>query len=626
MLRLEQSWTPEGSEHGGFRFTLVNAGTDPLAPRLFCYSSMTRLKRDATATGGDLARSVADHVEIALTGTLPPGGSVEIAVDGLTHKPTNRTQGALAAWLELTDGAVATIEIGDLQPPAGTDAGPRKIWPKGDLTVPLAMTPWPARCDVAAFGAAVRFYPADGSDGAAFASLAALHRRLFPADPAPLSLTPVEEGRAVEVYHDAALPDGGYRLTFGDTVTLHHSDADGLRHGVLALAQMAHGALTDPRFQVPLKGAITDAPRFGWRGCHLDVARNFHGASTVTRLLDIMAWLKMNHLHWHLTDDEGWRLPSRAFPALNTVGATRRRGGPLFPHYADGPDGQSGFYSEEDVAAIRAHATALGITIMPELDLPGHVTALLASVQDLTDPDEPADSYRSIQGYPNNALNPALPRTYEVVSTLINEVAALFPDSPLHIGGDEVDEASWRQSPAAQRLAKDEGLSSTQALQAHFMRKAHAMVAGHGRLTGAWDEAADGGGVDRDGTLLFAWRSVEKTAELIEAGYDVVATPGQAYYLDMIEAPGWDEAGTSWAGAVSPQKTYTFEPSAGLPDGPGRLVGVQAGIWTEHLNSVARLNAILFPRLAAIAEAGWTNPKAKNWPRFAALSRLIPTL
>lgn len=623
-IRLDQYWHPEGGT-GALELYLRNTGAERIAGARLCLGMAMPPARDARIEGGRLMRHLGSHVEIALAGTIEPGGVLRLRLPSLMVRPANRTHGAMAAWLEREDGGAMPVTCGDLQPPDGTPRLPVKDWPEGRVDIPLGLVPWPARVDVAEFGPPPLLCPAPGADPDPFGLVGDLHRRLFPDAPALFVLSG-PAGRGVAPEPDAGLPAEAYRLVFGDPIRLEHGGADGLRHGLLALAQIAHAARTDERFAFPGAGVIEDAPRFGWRGCHFDEVRNFHGAGTVARLLDVMAWLRMNRFHWHLTDDEGWRLPSRAFPELTGIGARRSRNGAQPPFYADGMDGQAGAYSVAEVTATVAHAARLGITIMPEIDMPGHATALMSAVPDLRDPNEAADSYRSIQNFPNNALNPALPRTYDVVRTLLAEAAELFPGAPLHIGGDEVDALSWSASPLVAEMAEAEGLNGTAEIQAYFMRKAKAIVAEQGRVTGAWDEAADGGGVPPDGTLLFAWRSIEKTAELIAAGYDVVATPGQAYYLDMVQGAGWDALGANWAGIVPPEATYAFDPAAGLPDGPGRLIGVQAGIWTEHLHTTARLNTMIFPRLAAVAEAGWTPQAARDWPRFAALSRLVPEL
>ena len=618
-LRLEQSYAA-----GRLRFRLWNLRAEPLRPRALCYASMTRLSDEAAIEGGRLVRRLGSHVEIAAPEGLvvAPGEAWALTLGGLTHAPLNRTQGAMAAWIETEAGPVG-VEVGDLQPPEETSRAHAPALPAGEAP-PFAVLPWPAEAAVGEVGPAVTLHPAQGTDPAPFALVAALHRRLFPTDPGVVILDPAPGGRPVRVARDGRTGPGGHALDFGEAITLRHADPDGLRHGLVALAQMAHAARTDARFGMPRAGRIADRPRLGWRGAHLDVARNFRRPGEVARLIDVLAWHRMSHLHLHLTDDEGWRLESPTFPRLTEIGAVRGRGLPLAPQFADGLGGQAGFYTVADMRALVARAARLGVTLVPEIDVPGHATAMLAALPDLADPHEAPASYRSVQGYPNNALNPGIERTYDVLGTILGELADLFPSPVLHLGGDEVDARAWSASPAAQALAAREGLAGAMALQSRFLRRVQRIVRSLGRTMGGWDECALGGGVEPEGALLFAWRTPERTAELIAAGYDVVATPGQACYLDMVDREGWDAPGTSWAGAVTPEASYRHDP--GEPAGPGRLLGVQACLWSEHLDTVARLNAMAFPRLSAVAEGAWTPPEAKSWARFAALAPLMPRL
>lgn len=532
----------------------------------------------------------------------------------------------MAAWLETADGLIE-LDCGDLQtasamPLAGKDmtaATPPQV----------ALLPWPAQITIDQTGPAVQLRPGDGLSMAEMTAIAALHHRLFPLAPSLLDLS---GGRPVAARHDPDITDPeGFTLDFApDQIMLGYGAPQGRRYGLIALAQMVHAAQTDTRFAIPLRGQIKDAPRFGWRGLHLDVARNFRSIEHVHRVVDIMAWHRLNRLHWHLTDDEGWRIEIPALPQLTRIGAHRGADALLPPQYADGPNGQSGFYSVAEARDLIARAATLGIEVIPEIDMPGHMTALLAAMPHLVDPDEVPDSYRSIQGYPNNALNPAVPAVYDVVETILDAICDIFPARIIHLGGDEVDAASWRQSPAAAALARAEGMAPDQAthgLQALFMRRAQQMLIARGRIMGGWDECAEGGGVDPAHALLFAWRAPEKTAELMALGYDVVATPGQAYYLDMAHDGGWDGLGATWAGVVPIRAAYEFEASDGLPSAaPGRLIGVQGGTWSESLDNVQRWNHMVFPRLSAIAEAGWARPEIKDFARFSALAPLMPQL
>ncbi|WP_160314405.1 beta-N-acetylhexosaminidase [Candidatus Rhodobacter oscarellae] len=609
---------------GTLKLTLHNLSDQMLRPTQICYTSLCRIDETSEVTGGTVIRNQGSFVALVPDAHIPAGGCLNLTLTGLIYGARTRSQGVLTAWIVERDGSCIEATLDDLEAPDGTKRGGGKLWPEGQIDLPLGLLPWPSEVEVADWAEAPQLQPAPGAPREAFQIVAALHRRLFPDAPAPFSFS---AGRPVAVRADASLPAEGYRLKFTpDDITLTHHGEAAQQHGLIALAQIAHAARSDGRFQFPASGQITDAPRFGWRGLMLDVARNFHPVATHLRLLDIMAWLRMNRFHWHLIDDEGWRMPSSAYPALNTIGATRAQDAALAPQYRDGPGGQAGFFSADDIATVLQHAETHGINVMPEVEMPGHSASLIAAIPDLRDPQEPNGYYRSVQGFTNNALNPGLPRSYEVAKTLLDEAIDLFPFDTIHVGADEVDLAAWEQSPTAQSFAAEHGLASTHEMQAYFLRDIQGHLAARGRRIAAWDEAAEGGGILPDTALLFAWRSKEKTAELMAQGYDVVATPGQAYYLDMIESDGWDACGISWAGVSTPEACYAYDPGDGLPDGPGRLLGVQAAIWSEYLDTTARINTVAFPRLAAVAEAGWTPQSAKSWPRFAALSRLAPQL
>ncbi|MBU2956332.1 beta-N-acetylhexosaminidase [Paracoccus sp. 1_MG-2023] len=628
-LHITQTWSaaPEGTK-GSFHFRLRNFGTAAVPMARFCYTSLGRIDETTDVVGGSVARNFGSFVEIRPDiAELAPGASWDLHLRGLIYGASNRTQGLITAWTEGPEGHATTVAFDDLQPLENLPRGATKQWPRGKAVHPLGLLPWPNAVDITDWHDAVpSLCPAEGVDPAPFVTVAALHRRLFPLAATAIRPCPDDGAMAVTTATDPALPAEGYRIAFGPTIDIAHADKDGLRHALIALTQIAQTARSDAGYRFPRAGIIEDAPRFGWRGVMFDVSRNFFPVATHRRLLDVMAWLRMNRLHWHLTDDEGWRIPSAAFPQLNATGATRRRGAPMPPQYGDGPDGQSGFYPPEDIAAVLDHAAMLGIEVMPEVEMPGHASSLIASVPGLRDPEEPENAYRSVQGFTNNALNPGLPRSYEVAHTLLDEAATFFPFEIIHVGADEVEHTAWSRSPAAQAHASLHGLSGTAELQAHFLRRAQAHLAERGRRIGAWDEAAEGGGISPDTAVLFAWRSKERVAELIREGYDVVATPGQAYYLDMVESEGWDARGISWAGAATPEDSYAYEVGLDLPEGPGRLLGVQAGIWTEYLHTTERLNAMMFPRLAAVSEAAWTAGDRKDADRFFALSHLVPQL
>lgn len=425
------------------------------------------------------------------------------------------------------------------------------------------------------------------------------------------------------------MADAHYGIDFApDRIVLRASGGLGRWYGLITLAQLHHAAQAEPQtFGFPATGSIIDGPRYGWRGSHLDVSRQFYPIEQVRRFIDILAWNKMNVLHWHLTDDEGWRIEIKAFPELTTVGNRRGPTEPGSPQLGTGVESVTGFYTQAEIAALVAHAGRVQVGVMPELDVPGHSAALLTALPHLSDPGEPRESYFSGQGFPNNALNPAMPEVYDVLETIFGEVAALFPFPYLHIGGDEVAHQAWMASPKAVALMASEGLDGKAALQSYFLRRIKTMLDGLGKRLAGWNEVSHGGGVEREGTLLTIWERTHLGPELAREGYEVIMSPGEAYYLDMARSNAWLEPGHHWAGTVPVEKSYAFEAAESFPDElEHRLKGLQAGIWGENLTSRDRFNHMVFPRLGAVAEAAWTKSENKNWLRFAAQSRLMPHL
>lgn len=634
-FRLENAWHPiEGDPSGGFVFTLVNLTDTPISDFKLAYTALTRvMDNPACENAAFLLRNANFHQYAPPTGfVLEPGASWRFTVRGLWRPAKHRTDGAKSAYLTFSDGTHHTIDVADLMLEGRVSEPQKPLLPEGRVTEPFSLLPWPKQAQLQAGETPVVLYPAAGStlaDVKAMDTVLSLHRRLFSAAHQPFSLIAVEQGKAVGFQQSASLAAEAYELTFAeDEIVLAYGGDAGRQYGLTALAQLHDGARRNAAlFRFPGSGTITDEPRYGWRGCHLDVSRQFAPAPDVLRLIDILAWYKMNVFHWHLTDDEAWRFEVRAYPQLTTVGVMRGPDEPMLPQLGNAAEPVGGFYTQADVAAIIAHASELNVEVVPEVDIPGHSTAILAALPELVDGQEAPDSYRSVQGFPNNALNPAIEETYVFLGKVFDEMVELFPSKLIHIGGDEVADNTWMASPLARKLMEKEGLDGTFGLQSHFMKRIQKMLADRGRSIAGWDEVSHGGGVDPDGTLLMAWRAPEVGVELAKEGYDVVMTPGQAYYLDMVQDEAWQEPGASWAGTVPPHHTYHYEAVGDFPeDLKPRLRGVQACIWTEHFLNRDYFNHLVFPRLPAVAEAAWTPRERKDWDRFSALVRLSPTL
>jgi hexosaminidase len=249
---------------------------------------------------------------------------------------------------------------------------------------------------------------------------------------------------------------------------------------------------------------------------------------------------------------------------------------------------------------------------------------VLEAIPALRDPGE-TGIYRSIQGFPNNALNPALEETYGFLEAVFAEVARLFPSPWIHVGGDEVAEDAWLGSPLARALMAEQGWTDSHQLQSHFLKRVQEILRRLGRKTAAWEEAALGGGVAAAGAYLVAWRRSESGRALAAAGYDVVLAPAEHAYFDMAQRDDFWEPGASWAGTVPLAATYGFDPGGDWPeDLRPRLVGVQSCLWSENLGDRALFDHLVYPRLSALAETAWTPAAAKSWPRFIATHLLMP--
>ncbi|MCX4981187.1 beta-N-acetylhexosaminidase [Streptomyces sp. NBC_00572] len=369
---------------------------------------------------------------------------------------------------------------------------------------------------------------------------------------------------------------------------------------------------------------IEDAPRFGWRGLLLDVSRHFLPKDDVLRYLDLLAAHKLNVFHFHLTDDQGWRIEIKRHPKLTEVGSWRARskwGHRASPLWDETPHG--GFYTQDDIREIVAYAAERHITVVPEIDLPGHSQAAISAYPELGNTDVVDTAALTVWdtwGVNPNILAPteAVLRFYEGV---FEEVLDLFPaaTSPfVHVGGDECPKDQWKASPVAQARIKELGLADEDELQSWFIRHFDRWLAARGRRLIGWDEILEGGLAD--GAAVSSWRGYGGGIAAAEAGHDVVMCPEQQVYLDHRQAPGEDEPMP--IGYVRTlEDVYRFEPvPPGLaPEAAAHILGTQANVWTEVMENRSRVDYQVFPRLAAFAEVAWSAlpaPEARDYPAF----------
>lgn len=437
----------------------------------------------------------------------------------------------------------------------------------------------------------------------------------------------------------------GYALTVTPArVVIRAPTPAGLFYGVQTLLQLlppeiyATHAMAKVDWRAPCV-AIEDWPRFPWRGLMLDVSRHFFSKAEVEKILDEMARLKLNRFHWHLTDDQGWRLAIPRYPRLTQVGAWRTgseltspKGGEAADHVHGnarpswdapsrdkfGPDGRyGGYYTAADIREVVEYAAARHITIVPEIEMPGHAVAALAAYPGLSCDGGPY-STDVPAGVNAGVFDPGNPATFEFLGAVLTEVCRLFPGPYIHVGGDEVNArvkaATWARSARCRALMRREGLKTVDALQAWFTRRIEKMVEAHGRRLVGWDEIA-GDGIG-PGAVIMAWRGGGR--EAAAAGHDVVMTPMTYCYFDRYQSRHPAAEPHAIGGTLPTRQVYAFEPiPAGLPpQDDAHILGAQANLWTEYIPSLAYAQYMIFPRLCALAEVDWSPKAARNWADF----------
>ncbi len=405
-----------------------------------------------------------------------------------------------------------------------------------------------------------------------------------------------------------------YTLHIGDEgISVQAGDEHGLFNGAMTLWQLLAGPQSSAVALPAMR--IEDTPRFAWRGLMLDSARHFWSVEQIKAVLDAMATHKLNTFHWHLTDDQGWRIEIKRYPRLTEVGGCRVPPGEAGRRADGSPNRYCGHYTQAQIRDVVAYAAARHITIVPEIDVPGHAQAAVAAYPEhgvVDGPTEPSHNW---------GVNPYLfnPReeTLQFLEGILAEVIELFPGPYVHIGGDEAVKYQWQASPAVQAYMRRLGLKDEEALQSHMLKRLEAFLEARDRKLIGWDEIIEGG-LPPQATVM-SWRGIEGGIEAATHGHDVVMSPGNTLYLDFLQTNLPDEP-PGRPKFTSMQKIYAFDPvPAQLPAAQRRhVIGVQANMWTEHTRTWERLQHNLFPRMAALAEIAWTPLERKDYDGFLA--------
>jgi hexosaminidase len=409
-------------------------------------------------------------------------------------------------------------------------------------------------------------------------------------------------------------------------VVVSAGDRRGLLYGAVTLWQLctagmgapATGAQSARRITLPAL-RIVDMPRFRWRGLMLDSARHFQSPEFVMRYIDWMALHKLNVLGWHLTDDQAWRLEVRKFPRLTSVGAWRVEAGRASARDLDPATGRprlyGGYYTQDQVRRIVGFAASRNVTIVPEIEMPGHATAAIVAYPQLGVTGDPAQSVPADWGIFPNLFN-VEESTFAFLEDVLAEVMELFPGQYIHVGGDEAVKDQWKASARVQERMRELGVASEEALQGYFTHRMGEYLRAHGRRLVGWDEILEGG-VPADAAVM-SWRGVQGAITAAAAGHDAVLSPDPTLYLDSRQ--GRSPSEPPGRGTVETlADVYHFDPLPGpLAADQAHVLGLQANLWTEHVRTEERAAYMTWPRAAAVAEIGWSPPARLDWTDFLA--------
>ncbi len=438
-----------------------------------------------------------------------------------------------------------------------------------------------------------------------------------------------EKKASIIIKKDASQPSEGYSLDISNSqISIKASDASGAFYAVQTLRQLlspelestlaSKGRIKSETFLAP-QLTITDFPKFVYRGMHLDVSRHFFDKEFVKKYIANLALLKMNRFHWHLTDDQGWRIEIKRYPELTKKGAFREE--TRIGHYEDKPvqyDGKryGGFYTQEDIKEVVAFAKKLNITIIPEIEMPGHAQAAISAYPELGCTGEQIP-VATTWGVFDDIFCPK-EETFTFLENVLSEVMPLFPGEYIHIGGDEAPKLRWKNCAHCQQLIKDNNLKDENGLQSYFIHRIEEFVNSKGKKIIGWDEILEGG-LAPNATVM-SWRGMQGGIDAAKQNHDVIMTPVSHCYLDYYQSENLDEP-TAIGGFLPLKKVFSFNPipSELNAEEAKYILGAQANLWTEYISTEKQVEYMVFPRILAISEVTWSGPTEnfeKEYPEF----------
>ena len=421
-------------------------------------------------------------------------------------------------------------------------------------------------------------------------------------------------GVALRLAADAPAGAESYRLEVSpEHIEVVARDRRGLFYGVQTLRQLVAASPNG----IPAV-LIEDAPRFGYRGLHLDVGRHFFPVEFIKKYIDLLAAFKLNTFHWHLTEDQGWRLEIKKYPKLTEVGAWRKE--TIVGHARRGPKGydgipHGGFYTQEQAREVVAYARDRGVTVLPEIEMPGHSLAALAAYPEYANVPGPFE-VRTTWGISEEVFSPS-EATFRFLEDVLREVMDIFPSEYIHIGGDEAPKKRWKESPLAQQIIRTEHLADEDELQSWFIRRIERFLNANGRRLIGWDEILEGG-LAPNATVM-SWRGTKGGIAAAKQGHDVVMAPQEDLYFDHYQADPEHEP-LAIGGLTPIEDTYRYEPVAAelTAREAEHVLGPQGCVWTEYMPTAEHVEYMAYPRVLALAEVAWSPREARDWDSFSA--------
>ncbi len=435
----------------------------------------------------------------------------------------------------------------------------------------------------------------------------------------------------------------GYELEVTyNKIKISGKTSKGVFYGIQTLRQLMPATIesmggSEEELTIPAV-SIKDNPRYSYRGMHLDVARHFFPVSFVKKYIDLIAMHKMNTFHWHLTEDQGWRIEIKKYPKLTEVGAWRN--GTIVGHHPGTSNDQKkygGFYTQEEVKEIVNYASVRHVTVIPEIEMPGHGGAAIASYPFLSCfPNEPTKIYNDMgsdkgkklqaNGTPkivyetwgviDDVFCAGQEETFQFLEDVLTEVMALFPAQYIHIGGDECPKENWKRCPSCQKRIKKEGLKDEHELQSYFIQRMENYINSKGKKLIGWDEILEGG-LAPNATVM-SWRGTKGGIEAAKQKHDVIMTPGHSCYFDHYQSEDKENEPLAIGGMTTVSDVYAYEPTPGeLNENEQQyILGAQGNVWTEYMKTTDYVEYMILPRMTALSEVVWSSKESRNWDDF----------